>query len=212
MLNILRRTMIITLLFVITGCKIQVGADLYARDVFAEENLSFPALLKFEVPSCNDESRLEYERGVLSVFSEQSNAKVGGCDEGWESFVVINFSGELATESSVYDFVFLRNINESGSISLKPALNSSFLSRVDALMQKDFQKLESENIQITFNIHNDESSDVGYFVNEAWVDGEPQQWFRNNLQRREKVEVVASNVISALVLDNKQPIVIELEK
>lgn len=205
----LKTTMFLVAAVFLTGCRVDFSSELYARDIFSDENLTFPALLEIEVPSCNSDDRPKYEREILSVFSGASEAAVVGCrNDSLTSLLQVKFKGELTSSESSADMVMGRGENDAGSTYLMPDLNKDFLSRVNRVLEDNFQELEYQNVNIAFELHNDLDSAIEYSMLSGWVNGEPGQYINGELQRREKINVRTPDIIADLTLNNKQPIAI----
>lgn len=190
------------------GCKVQINSDLFVQDIFSDENLTLPMQLAFEVPSCSSDSRSEYEQDALSLFDSRSEAKVVGCDEGLTSFLQIAFTGEISSQESTYDVTIFRSIDpndESGAARLLFALNANFISRVQRLMSENFASLNYQDVTISATLNNDASGPVTYYAS-GWVDGSAVQGIEGSLNRRQKVSIQFTDLVSAIAVDGGQPI------
>jgi hypothetical protein len=197
----------------LAGCRVDFSSELYARDILSGENLTFPALLEIEIPSCNSDDRPKYEREILSVFSEFSEASVVGCrNDSLTSLLQVKFNGELSSSESSADMVMFRGENDAGNTYLMPDLNKNFLSRVNRVLEDNFQELEYQNVNIAFELHNDLDSAIKYSMLSGWVNGKPGQYISGELQRREKINVRTPDIIADLTLNNKQPIAIFVDE
>ncbi len=194
------------------GCEVDVKSDIYSRDVFASENLTFPTQMRVEVPSCSKEKVNESAPQILAVFSDVSEASVAGCErDGMDSMLVVNFTGEMVDSESGYDFAIFRN-KQPEFTYLTAAFNSNFQTRVEQLMSNQYSSLEPEGLTISFTLNNDLPGEVSYIVLSGWVDGEPGHRIQGSLDRREKIHVRLPKVVSHLILKNAQPDLITLMK
>jgi len=197
----------------LAACRVDFSSELYSRDVISTENLGFPALLEVEVPSCTSDDRPQYERKILSVFSKSSEATIIGCrDDAFTSLLQVDFRGELSSSSSSADLVMFRGQNDAGQTYIMPDLNRDFVTRVNQVLDENFQELTFENVEIAFELHNDSDGVVEYFLPSGWVDGDPGQYIEGTLERREKMLVRTPDVISDLTLEGQQPVVIFLRE
>jgi len=199
-------------LIILSGCKVDVTADIYSRDVFASENLTFPAQLSVEVPTCKKEKIDELSGEVLAVFSRPSEASVVGCErDGMDSMLTVNFTGEMVDSESEYDLTIFRT-KEPKFAYLTAAFNSNFQKRVQQLMSSRMMSMDYDDLTISFTLNNDLPGELEYSLVSGWVDGKPGQRIRGTLDRREKVHVVRTKVVSQMVMENMQPELITLQK
>jgi len=155
---------------------------------------------------------------VLALFDAGSKAKIVGCEEqGMNSMLVVSIAAEIATENSSRDIILFRenadNVEQEGQTfevrGLKPLISPNFLARVNSLMQENMQSLSYEKITIQFSLNNDERENVLITSSNLWVNGNPyQRFYRQELQRREKIELTFSNVMSDLVIRGEQPLAV----
>ena len=207
------RTFGIVLCALLTGCQIQFNSEIYAQDVFSDENLTFPAQLKLEINSCTSGTRSKTDNAVLALFSSVAKAKIRGCEEvGMNSMLAVDFAAQLASTPSEYDLVLLRERAEDGSVELRMSLDSTFLSRVRSLLKENHQSLDYDDVSIRFTLHNDERNPVSVSIISGWLNGQAGQHLTTTLNRREKVEILSSNVVSALTLKEQNPLILVLRK
>jgi hypothetical protein len=199
---------------VLSGCKVGVQSDLYARDVFSNENLTFPSQLKVQVPSCSSDKVEEASSDILALFSQSSEASISGCvREGMDSMLVVKFKGEMADKDSSADFTIFRNHQEGKDfVYLTAAFNTNFQKRVEQLMSSQMTSLDYEDLTVGFTMNNDLSGALEYSMLAGWVDGQPGQRFGGELDRREKISVISTNIVSDMVLKNQQPELITLRQ
>tara|TARA_A100001037_G_C14996609_1_gene565035 strand:- start:142 stop:816 length:675 start_codon:yes stop_codon:yes gene_type:complete len=201
---------------VLCGCKADFMVDLYSSDAFVEENVDTPAIMKVEIPTCSD--RKEHESKILSLFEKNSKAKITGCEEqGMTSLMVVSVSAEIATNTSSRDLMIFRAVSENDIeinninyevVGIRPALSPNFLSRVNSLMEENFQTLDYNNIKFEVVLNNDEREDILLSATQLWVDGDPYESYkRKPLSRRQKVTLTFPNITSDLVLKGKMPVV-----
>ncbi|QGT78000.1 hypothetical protein GM160_03310 [Guyparkeria halophila] len=196
----------------LAGCDIDVTSQIYAEDAFAEENLPFPAEMRIEIPSCGSDQRPQFERDVIAAFSQPSEAKVVGCEEeGMDSMLRISFMGEMATKVSRADVVIFRGRSEqTGNVLLTADLNDNFQNRIEGIFDKNSQRLEFDDISMRFVLNNDTRSNISFFVNEGWVDGQPVQAAQGTLKPRRSADIRSTAVVSDGMLRNGFPFVMQI--
>lgn len=200
----------------IIGCKSDFHIDVYSSDLFLNENVDTPAQMMVEIPTCSD--RTDYEKKVLALFDSASKAEVVGCEEqGMNSMLVVSIAAEISTEESSRDVILFRqnadDVEQDGQTyevrGLKPMISPNFLARVNSLMQENMQSLSYEKITVRFSVNNDERENVLITGTNLWVNGNPhQQYYRQELERREKIELTLSNVMSDLMIRGEQPLAV----
>lgn len=199
-------------LIILSGCKVDVTADIYSRDVFASENLTFPSEMKIEVSSCKSEKVDEISGQILAIFSDVSEASIAGCERsGMDSMLVVKFTGEMVNKKSGYDLIVFRN-KQPEFTYLTVAFHQNFLKRVKQLMSSQMVSMKYDDLTIGFTVNNDLPGELGYSLVSGWVDGIPGQRISGTLDRREKINITRSKVVSHLVLENKFPDIIALRK
>ena len=196
------------------GCRSVFEIDTYSSDLFVDKNIDTPAQMKVEIPTCTDRS--EYENKIIALFDAGSRAKIVGCEEqGMSSMLVVSIAVEMASETSSRDLILFRekapDLEHDGRVyevrGIKPVFSSSFIQRVNSLMEQNLQKFSYDNLSIQFGVNNDESGDILISGNTLWVDGNPYQRFhRQPLARRQKFDMRLSDVMSDLVIKGKMPI------
>lgn len=198
----------------LAGCKTEVNVNTYISDAFSNDNVTTPATMLLEIPSCSSQD--EYSGKVLAIFSTSSEAKITGCEQkGMESFLAISLNAEIASKNSNHDLIIFREIIETtvdvegGTYEvrgLKAHLNTNFITRVQTLLSENFQTLTYDDIKLEVTINNDERNDTFVTANYVWVDNEPYATFyKQKLPRRGRVNLKFSNLLSDLALRNKQP-------
>ena len=213
---VLKGVALFVMTITVAGCKSDFHIDVYSSDLFLNENVDTPAQMMVEIPTCSNRS--EYEGRVLALFDSGSKAKIVGCEEqGMNSMLVVSIAAEIATENSSRDIILFRenaeNVDKEGQTfevrGLKPLISPNFLARVNSLMQENMQSLSYEKITIRFSLNNDERENVLITSSNLWVNGDPyQRFYRQELQRREKIELTFSNVMSDLVIRGEQPLAV----
>lgn len=211
-----------TACLLLSACKADFSVDLYASDAFTDINIATPATMKVEIASCTSDSRPEQESNILALFSNSSQAKIIGCaNEGMNSMVEVAFMAELASQESNADVILFRealNVFEANGITyepmaIKPVISSSFLTRVNELMDKNFQTLTYDDISVEIYINNDERSDILVTAYDVWVDGQPyQSFYRQPLTRREKITIELPDVMNDLILQEQYPVAFYLSR
>ena len=196
----------------LAGCQVAFESEIYVQDVFADENLTFPAQLKVEINSCSSDKRAETDAAVLALFSKESEATLVGCKEvGMNSMLSVDFVAMLSSKQSDSDLLFLREVGDEYT-GLRVVLNPQFLSRVNGMLKKNYQSLDYDDLHIRFTVHNDERKPVSVGVVSGWMNGQAGQQMTTTLKRREKVDIMTSNVVSALALKAQKPLIAVLKK
>ena len=193
---------------VISGCQVDVTADLYSEDLLTTDaNTRFPATLEIEIPSCSSTDRESTELEILSIFSSQANAEISGCrEEGFKSLLAVRFEGEIASEESNFDLVVFRNRNADGNRYFTAALTQGFRTRMNTLLDNNMQKLDHSDLTLTVNLRHDLDQAADYFLTAGWVNEDPGQYLSGEIAKRDIVQLRFSNLISDMVLRNDQPI------
>ena len=211
-----KRFLIVSLFsLMLGGCKTEFSVDAFVSDTFADENLDTPAVMLVEIPTCEQQS--EYESKILALFDSGSAAKISGCEEkGMNSMMAVSLNAEMSSVESNKDLILFRHQVDNMEIDginyevrgLKPVISKEFLTRVDSLMQENFQTLSYEDIAFEILINNDEKGDILVTAYQLWVDGEPFESFRRQpLSRRGTYKLKFSNLVSDLILNHQMPIV-----
>ncbi len=204
---------LVFLSIMLTGCEIELDADLYVTDIeiVHEQPQAFQAQLAIEVPTCKSEKIADIGPKVLALFDANSNATIAGCNnKGMTSLLGVVFEGELTSGEPTRDLTIVRVQTDENTAVLKPVLNPKFMQRVNALLQENMQSLSFKSTTMTVTLHNDRSDPVSYVVPEGWIDDQPVQGGFGELERRQKVKVRGSNVLSALLLDGSRPTIMRL--
>ena len=208
----------------LSSCKSDFNFDAYSTDLFIAENVKKPAEMEIEISSCTSDSFEKYKTEILSVFSTSSNAKVIDCvKKGHDSMLVISLDALIASDENgsiefgEFDLVLVRQVVPDGVIDgknyevrgVRPMMSDSFIERVKMLMKQKMQSLTFENVTLTITLNNDERDDILVSGTFLWVDGEPfERYSRQKLERRQKLELKFSKVVSDLVLRMKAPTVV----
>jgi hypothetical protein len=208
----------------LSSCKSDFNFDAYSTDLFIAENVKTPAEMAIEISSCTSDSFEKYKTEILSVFSTSSNAKVIDCvKKGHDSMLVISLDSLIASDENgsiefgEFDLVLVRQVVPDGVIDgknyevrgVRPMMSDSFIERVKMLMKQKMQSLTFENVTLTITLNNDERDDILVSGTFLWVDGEPfERYSRQKLERRQKLELKFSKVVSDLVLRMKAPTVV----
>ena len=207
------RTLCIAFALLLTGCQVEFNSEIYAQDVFSDENLTFPAQLRVQISSCASDKRQQTDAAVLALFSAASKAKLAGCDRvGMNSMLAVSFVAEISSTSGESDLVLLRAHQDDASTEVRIFLKPVFLHRVNALLKENYQSLDYDDVSIRITVHNDERTPVSVNIISGWLDGQAGQHLTKTINRREKVEILSSNVVSALALKEQKPLVAVLRK
>ena len=211
---------VILVILVLSSCKTDFSVDTYTSDFFIEDNVETIATMSVEIPSCNSEKIEEYKEEFLSLFSNNSNAKIVDCkQEGMTDYLVAQISADITSQGSDKDLVLIRLQQTEKEIEgvtysirgLSAALNKDFLTRVNTLMEKNYQKLKYENLKFELKLINDSKKDISYTARYVWVNNEPYiEKFREILKNRDKITIRTNNVVNALILNHKQPLLLYL--
>jgi hypothetical protein len=173
---------VVFLAFILTACKVRVGSELFATDIYSNDNIRTPASMMVEIPSCSGDSRQKYDDSLLALFDSASEAKIIGCDrESMNSFLNISFKAEIATGSSNADLIFFRENLDDGEIKargIKPVLSDSFLNRVKTLSDKSMNRIKYDDFVFEVNLNNDEKDSVYISAYDLWVNGEPYESYK----------------------------------
>ena len=197
----------------ISACRVDVTADLYSEDLLeSNENILFPAKLEVEILSCSSSDRADTEADLLSIFSSKSDAKIIGCrEDGLTSLLGVGFDGEIASEESEADLVIFRNTNDANDNYFTASLNPNFKNRVDRLLSDNMQDLDPRNLTLRINLRHDIDSSSNLFMISGWIDGNSGQYITETLQKRDARNLQLSNVVSDMVLEDKQPLIFFLD-
>jgi len=150
------------------------------------------------------------------LFSKDSNAKLVDCkSEGFSDYLVAQITAEMVTETSNKDIVLWRKSQGTTEIDgkkyevmgLQPELHQDFLKRINNLMEDNYETLDSDDMKFMLVLHNDEKDEVLVTSNQVWVDGEPKfQYFREPLQRRDKITIRFNNLVNELII-RREPVI-----
>lgn len=194
----------------LSGCDIDMTSDLYAQDVFSDKNLTFPSQMRIEVPSCSSEKIDELTNQVLSVFSKSSEASSAGCvREGMDSMMVINFKGIMVDEESSYDLTLFRNKQPKFTF-LTASFHRDFQQRIQQLAKSKMSSIDYDDLSVNFTLNNDMPDTIEYSLSAGWVNGQPGQWIRGELDRREKVHITSTKAVSHLIMERQQPVLVTI--
>jgi hypothetical protein len=200
----------VILVMFLSGCKTIVTSNIYTEDVFSDENTEVPVEMKLEVSSCTGEHLEEAKTDVLALFSSTSNAAIAGCEsEGFDSFLLISIVGTMASENAQSDvIIFRRSFTDSSEIGLAVVLSPNFLNRVNNLASSSMQTISHDDFEFIFNIHNDSGTEIEVYSDLGWLNGEASLDRTSVIKKRKILEYKTSDVISALILEQKQPVVL----
>ena len=129
--------------------------------------------------------------------------------------LIVSLTAEIASAESDRDVVLFRqqeqDIEHDGRLyelrGVKPVIHQEFLQRVNSLMQENMQTLSYSDISIEFLLNNDERADILVTGHDLWVDGQPyQHYYRQPMARRQRLELLISNVMTDLVMQGKLPV------
>lgn len=201
----------------LSSCKVNFLVDVYSSDIFLDKNVITPAKVKIEIPSCSVEKVTEYGEKILALFSQASKAKIVGCEqENMASMLIVSFNAEMISQHSDFDVNIFRapiieDIKDGITYEMRSiavALNPHFLSRIKSLLEQNYQTLSYDDVKIEISLNNDDKDVIivaGWFV---WVDGQAYEKYENQLEKREKIHLLFPNVISDLILQQKQPVLL----
>jgi hypothetical protein len=210
----------------LSSCKSDFNFDAYSADLFLAENVKTPAEMAVEISSCTGDSLEESKTEILSLFSTGSSAKVVDCvNKGNHSMLVVSLDAVIASvdedgqvpDVEGFDLVLVRRVVPDQEIGgkiyevrgVRPVMNDSFIERVKMLMKQNLQSLTFDDVSLKIILNNDEREDVLVSGRFLWVDGEPfESYSRQKLERRQKLELKFSKVVSDLVLRMKAPTVV----
>ncbi len=195
----------------LSGCKMNLTADLYSTDLRAakagEAGIAAPATLAFQVPSvdkCDEHSARvsEIMAGILDNFVPK------GCkSEGIESFLLADtqmplFVSEEAWQNSTALFgIILFDRSNIEHVGVGIVLDTEKYDILTNRMKEKFhQTVDLSNSRVTLVLNNDERNAVTFAVINVFVNSKPvlgEQEFK--LNRRQKVDIVLSNVSTAFL-------------
>ena len=201
-------------IILLSACRVDFSFETFVTDLFIEESIDTPAQIKVEIPSCS--GREDYEDKILSLFNQNSKAKIIGCvNENMSSLLVVSISAEIATENSSRDLIifFQKKDDTVGTDGTKYSvmgvtllLSPTFLNNVESLMRESFQTLSYKNVLFSMSLNNDSSQKVYVESDYSWVDGEPHAYFGpSSINRREKVSFTFPDIFSDLTIKGEKP-------
>ena len=200
----IRASIAVAALIAISGCKVNMTADVYTtdiRDVAAgESGLTAPATMAFQIPGTDDcdEHTAEISalmEGVLEDFAPK------GCENvGMESFLMASAQVPMSLSESVAadsGSLFGLHVTErDGRLGAAVTLNLDkyeVLSR--RVKEKFFQVIDLGQSKVALHLNNDERGTVEFVSRGSFVDGDPVLTEETRrLDRRHKAEIVMSNV------------------
>ena len=201
----------------LSACQNDLGLEVYTTDVFSDANLTVPATLAVEIPSCSSDDRADYERGILGLFSSVSEARFVGCSSGFTSQLEFSFLAEITTKQSNYDIALFRNILDSRTIQDKDydaigvsvAANQQFLQRVEAVYADSIARFSYDDLSISLQFRNDADDGVVTSSHYAWVDGSPVTFGQNfEVDRRGILNIEFADIYSDMLVRGQQPIIL----
>lgn len=205
----IKLTVVVLALIAVSGCKLNLTADIYSTDMRAamngEADITSPATLAFEVPSvdkCDEHAAKiqEIMAGVLDDFTPK------GCKrQDMESFLLADtqmpfFISEESWRSSddLFGLLLVRE-EEPKRISAIIMLDIRKYETLTRRMNDEFHQtvdLGASNVTLVF--HNDERKTVTYEVAEVFVNSEPIHGLQEfSLDRRHKANIQLSDVATA---------------
>jgi hypothetical protein len=202
----LKTAIIISIFFILSGCKIDVTTDLYLNDLrdTAENNLDdlkTTGILKVQIADCGNKDSLREVSNLLDDYF--LNLKTKTCNiEGMQSLLKVGvdipiFSSTKNWESKTKS-IFGILVDTSNSASAYTIAFGLDLSRFSVLNQsienKYFDTLKFGESIIMFAVNNDGKKDMAISVKDSIVDGKPITSKKFIVSRREKIELEPSNV------------------
>ena len=214
------RTLVMATLVVLSGCNMDVKPEVYVSDLRAiasgnESQLQTPTTIAIEIPSSNDCDEYTEKIGKMMIGILDDYEFRGCTDEGMDSHLNLameipllvgnadaSIAGFAQTDALFYvSAVRLGSGPLEGNTAIVIGLHQDKYSLLNERMNSEFMgsiDLADSMIQITLN--NDEREPVDYWVQDVFVDREPIQTRRKqSLRRRGSVDIVLSNVGSALL-------------
>jgi hypothetical protein len=208
--------------FLLSACNSDFKVDVFSSDFFLTDNVKTPAEMAVEIPSCTSERLEKYKTEIISMFSNDSNAKVVGCERrDMDSMLIVSLDAEIASETSRSDVVLFREsfpdlTHENKNYEVRgvsPMLNANFIQRVKSMMNNNMQSLTYDKVSLAVTLNNDGREDLLVTGYNLWVNGEPKERFRREmLPRRQKLDLRFSNIISDLVIRGNKPTIFFIGK
>lgn len=190
----------------VSGCKMNLTADLYSSDLFdavvGTDDLTTSATMAFEVPGTDECEKhtaeiSELMAGVVDDFSPK------GCERvEMESFLLANTQIPLLAESawSGSDALFgIVLVEEGDAIGAALVMNRQKYGILTSRMKDKFhQTVNLAESKVTIVLNNDLRSSILFTAEGVFVDGEPALRKTDyELQRRHNAQIVFSNVATA---------------
>ena len=200
---------------ILSACNTVIKIEIFSTDFFHAENEKPPAEMAVGIPSCKSERHEKYKTQKLSMFAKESNAKIVGCERrGMNSMLLVSIDAEIASETSNAEVILFRkdfgdlthddkNYEVRGVI---PFLSADFIQRVESMMKSNMQSLTYDKVSLAVTLNNDGREDLLVSGNNLWVNGEPREQFRREtLSRRQKLDLKFSDITSDLILRGSAP-------
>ena len=204
--KIFRLTAAALAIVVVSGCKMNLTADLYSSDLFdavaGTADLTTSATMAFQIPSTDDcdehtAAIAEIMAGVVADFSPK------GCESvEMESFLLADTQIPLLAESvwAEADALFaIVLVEEDGAVGAALVMNRQKYGILTSRMKNKFhQTVNLAESKVTIVLNNDLRDSILFAVEGVFVDGEPALPKTDyELQRRHNAQIVLSNVATA---------------
>ena len=204
--KIFRLTAAALAIVVVSGCKMNLTADLYSSDLFdavaGTADLTTSATMAFQIPSTDDcdehtAAIAEIMAGVVADFSPKGFESVE-----MESFLLADTQIPLLAESvwAEADALFaIVLVEEDGAVGAALVMNRQKYGILTSRMKNKFhQTVNLAESKVTIVLNNDLRDSILFAVEGVFVDGEPALPKTDyELQRRHNAQIVLSNVATA---------------
>ena len=206
---------LLLVMILLSGCNSDFKIDVFSSDIFRSENVTTPAEMAVEISSCNSSTLERDKTQILSMFAPTSNAKIIGCERrGMESMLLVSIDAEIASKESNVDLILFRenvsDVTHEGKNyefrAIRPMLSSQFIQRVRSVVENNLGTLTYDKISFAVTLNNDLQEDMLFSGNNLWVNGEPKEQYRRQpLSRRKKLDLKFADIISDLILKSAAP-------
>ena len=189
-------------MFLVSGCKVDSVYDVYSADMLAvaenKTTVFAPGQVRIEVTGCEDNigKVMNIAKNYYKVAS-----KALCVSEGMDSFV------EFSTEVPLVPFG--QNLTGNSPTGLAVRQNNKAEFELFAVLEKGrFAGMEAEVKEmdstasleinlVTVVLNNDIPQTIRLETPSAWINNDPQVFGKVTLERRQKVDLVLSNVFSS---------------
>lgn len=198
------------LVSVLSGCKMNITADLYTSDIQGVAdgeytNLTTPVFLAFEIPStrrCD-----EYVDRVTTITEGLFEFTPKGCENiGSDSFLNVETQMPIVTLAQSSEITPLIativGIRDGKAVAILYLDKEKYKALNDRSADEFRQRINLQRSKIKMVLNNDLRHPIEFVVNGVFLDNEPvhsanPQSF--TLERRRQAEIVMSNVGAALL-------------